>query len=78
MPDAIKDVKQAIGELGMAEPVVWLGRKMAEGGRAISDGVDRATAAVKRVVTPEKPKSKDIVLPRSGIRRRSTSRRMSR
>jgi hypothetical protein len=66
MPDPIKDVTQAVGNLGMAEPMVWIGRKLAEGGAAIERGVE----AVKRAVSgpPAKPSvyRRDMRLPKQG------------
>jgi hypothetical protein len=76
MPDDIKDLRRAIGELGMSAPIVKIGTTLGKLGEHVQRGVD----AVKRAVTPApaKPASKDIVLPRSGVRRRTSSRRMSR
>lgn len=67
MADPIKDVKRAIGELGMAEPVVWIGRKLAEGGALIQRGIDTVRGKVA-------PPVKD---PRIG-RKLAPKRRMSR
>lgn len=72
MPDPVREVKQAIGDLGMATPIVKVGTTLAKGGEMIQRGYE----AVKRAVTPapKRPK-KDIVLPRSGVRRLSGRRR---
>jgi hypothetical protein len=78
MADAIKDVKQAIGEMGMSAPLVKVGTTLAAGGRMVSDAVDR----VRRAVTPAPKKiPRDINLPVERTPRRravARSRRMSR